>query len=84
MSHPPGVDGHPRTQPFRSSDVLGDLACSDSGNGALTGTCLPLKLKVVLRMVEEGSHVETAWLSAEDESVARLLCYIAVQDAHEL
>jgi hypothetical protein len=53
------------------------MASPDSGNGALTGTCPSLKLKPVPRMPEMGNLVETARLGAEDESMARLPCYIA-------
>jgi len=53
------------------------MASSDSVNGALTGTCSSLKLKVVPRMIEMESLVETARLGAEAESMVRLRCYIA-------
>ena len=53
------------------------MASSDGGDDALTGTCSSLELKKDPRMIEMDSHVETARLGAEVESMARLRCYIA-------
>lgn len=56
------------------------MASSDDRNGALRGTCSSLKLKLVPRMIEMGSHVEAAWLGAETKSMACLCRYIAVSE----
>jgi len=56
------------------------MASSDGGDGALTRTCSSLELKMDPRMIEMDSHVETAWLGAGVESMARLRFYIAASD----